>query len=188
MSTEILQNSPENTTKLTTCYEEPWHLRGEGNSGRKPPYFAYYTKVYCKDTTNISKIIHNLKNLTVKTSAHYLWYDNATKSIEIWAHPLLINNIANTITEFIEKCDILQSNEYFMTSVKCDNLLTNIGLLIANFKYLINKPLHIWYNNNTKAVDIWTNNINSLEKITHEINELINNCSRSSTLSLNDFI
>ncbi len=194
MTTEI-QTQPTfeypERTKLTTCYQEPWHSRGEGRSGRKPPYFAYYTRVYCKNTTNVPRLILNLKYLTNKTSSHYLWYDNVTNSIEIWAHFELIEDIKKTITEFIEKCDALNSNEYFMTSIKCDNRSTNIGLLIANFKNLTNKSLRIWYNNNTKAVDIWTINIESSEKVSNEIYELINSCKKrryTNNISLHDFV
>jgi len=193
MSVEI-QNQPTfeypEKTKLTSCYEEPWNARGEGGSGRKPPYFAYYTRVYCKKTTNVSKLIHNLKMLTNKTSAHYLWFDNDTNAIEIWAHPFLINNVKQMITDFVEKCDMLTSNEYFMTSIKCDNRNTNIGLLIANFKCLINRPMHIWYNNDTKAVDIWAKDIQSAENIIEEIHVLINNCKkrRYNNVSLSDYV
>ncbi len=94
------------------------------------------------------------------------------------------------ITDFIEKCDVLTSNEYFMTSIKCNNRNTNIGLLIANFKFLINKPMRIWYNNDTKAVDIWAKDIQSAEKIIEEIHVLINNCKkrRYNNVSLSDYM
>jgi hypothetical protein len=166
-----------NNTKITTCYEEPWSQRGESNSGRKPPSFAYYNRVNCSNSTNIAKLVKNLKYLTSNTSAHYLWYCNNTNSVEIWAHRCLIDDISKTIKNYIEKYDIINMNDYYFTSVKSKSN-TDIGLLIANFKWLEQKPLHIWYNNKTKAVDIWFINFDDMESHIMEVITLIKNCEK----------
>ena len=90
-------------TTTTYHWEEPWHTRGPANSGRKPPHFAYYTRVQCPTDLSIGLLIYFLKDLTTFTNAHYLWLDANSHSIEVWAHHDIINQVVKEIYWFIDQ-------------------------------------------------------------------------------------
>lgn len=91
--------------------EEPWWERSS-DRGRNPPSFAEYTRVYFGSNTSISKVITGLIALNQECEAHYMWCVigdlDQTPYIEIWAHPIFIDDVRNLTQHFIWQCTINQ--------------------------------------------------------------------------------
>lgn len=101
-----------NQTIITTAEEEPWHARGVGSSGRKPPSFAYYTQVEIPNAVALGMAVSCLKELTEFTGAHYLWVrrkedalERGDLVLEIWAHPGILEEVVSECRKYVRDCE-----------------------------------------------------------------------------------
>lgn len=92
----------------STKEDEPWYERGTGRDGRKPPFFAMYSRVPLQNRSSIRRVCGGLREITAIGDAHYLWCsaspNRGVPYVEIWAHPSVLEKTRKLVQSFICSC------------------------------------------------------------------------------------